>query len=142
MLSMGSGTTRGSLTWSRLPGIRPQVVSSRKSRSQEISRPRTWLREQKPRYRQLSQRIVGFGNYEPPEDSKLPDGSVNVAKDTCTAKWQYGHSSCGDSLIAGMVVVRFMVRIVFSLDIASARPSGRHGFWSLCVTSHLVWSVS
>ncbi|CAE7464030.1 tepsin [Symbiodinium pilosum] len=32
-------------------------------------------------YRQLSQRIVGFGNYEPPEDSKLPDGSVNVAKD-------------------------------------------------------------
>ncbi|CAJ1407554.1 unnamed protein product [Effrenium voratum] len=32
-------------------------------------------------YKQLSQRIVGFGNYEPPEDTKLPDGSVNVAKD-------------------------------------------------------------
>ncbi|CAK9089324.1 AP-4 complex accessory subunit Tepsin (ENTH domain-containing protein 2) (Epsin for AP-4) (Tetra-epsin) [Durusdinium trenchii] len=32
-------------------------------------------------YKELSQRIVGFGNYQPPEDTKLPDGSVNVAKD-------------------------------------------------------------
>lgn len=32
-------------------------------------------------YKELSRRIVGFGNYEPPEDTKLPDGSVNVAKD-------------------------------------------------------------
>eukprot|EP00931_Biecheleriopsis_adriatica_P106248 TRINITY_DN80735_c0_g1_i1.p1 TRINITY_DN80735_c0_g1~~TRINITY_DN80735_c0_g1_i1.p1 ORF type:complete len:341 (-),score=80.95 TRINITY_DN80735_c0_g1_i1:38-1060(-) len=31
-------------------------------------------------YRQLSQRIIGFGNYQPPEDSVLPDGSVNVAR--------------------------------------------------------------
>ena len=82
----------------------PQVVSSRKCRSEELSRPHAWLREGKPRYRQLSQRIVGFGNYEPPEDSKLPDGSVNVAKDTCTAKWQYGHSSCGDSGYGGCPV--------------------------------------
>ncbi|CAE8588472.1 unnamed protein product, partial [Polarella glacialis] len=32
-------------------------------------------------YRQMSQRIVGFGNYQPAADTVLPDGSVNVARD-------------------------------------------------------------
>lgn len=32
-------------------------------------------------HREMSQRIVGFGNYQPGEDTVLPDGSVNVARD-------------------------------------------------------------
>uniref|UniRef100_A0A7S4SX98 Uncharacterized protein n=1 Tax=Alexandrium monilatum TaxID=311494 RepID=A0A7S4SX98_9DINO len=32
-------------------------------------------------YRALSQRIVGFGNFQPDEDTVLPDGSVNVGRD-------------------------------------------------------------
>lgn len=32
-------------------------------------------------YRQMSQRIVGFGNYLPSDDTVLPDGSINVCRD-------------------------------------------------------------
>lgn len=32
-------------------------------------------------YRQMSERIVGFGNYQPDADTVLPDGTVNVARD-------------------------------------------------------------
>lgn len=30
-------------------------------------------------YREMSQRIVGFGNFQPPEEIVLPDGSIDVA---------------------------------------------------------------
>ena len=56
--------------WGKSISIRTQISS--------LKGP--YLRPGPPRYRLLSQRIVGFGNYEPPEDTKLPDGSVNVAK--------------------------------------------------------------
>lgn len=32
-------------------------------------------------YREMSQRIVGFGNYQPAEDTVLADGSINVGRD-------------------------------------------------------------
>jgi len=32
-------------------------------------------------YREMSQRIIGFGNYQPDEDSVLPDGDINVGRD-------------------------------------------------------------
>lgn len=35
-------------------------------------------------YRDMSRRIVGFGNYLPPQDTVLADGSINVTRDVST----------------------------------------------------------
>mmetsp|Transcript_28450 Transcript_28450/g.51415 ORF Transcript_28450/g.51415 Transcript_28450/m.51415 type:complete len:331 (+) Transcript_28450:90-1082(+) len=37
-------------------------------------------------YKEMSQRIVGFGNYQPPEETLHPDGSINLTQDVTTAE--------------------------------------------------------
>lgn len=57
-------------------------------------------------YRQMSQRIVGFGNFQPADDTVLPDGSVNVGRDigvTDVAMGAVGLLSTGVGAIFGGV---------------------------------------
>lgn len=57
-------------------------------------------------YREMSQRIVGFGNYQPDDDTVLPDGDINVGRDvtyTDVASTAIGYVSSGvGSLLWGV----------------------------------------
>eukprot|EP00445_Apocalathium_hangoei_P043302 CAMPEP_0203970026 /NCGR_PEP_ID=MMETSP0359-20131031/97759_1 /ASSEMBLY_ACC=CAM_ASM_000338 /TAXON_ID=268821 /ORGANISM="Scrippsiella Hangoei, Strain SHTV-5" /LENGTH=204 /DNA_ID=CAMNT_0050907975 /DNA_START=63 /DNA_END=673 /DNA_ORIENTATION=- len=75
-------------------------------------------------YREMSQRIVGFGNYQPEDDTLLPDGSINVGRDVTYKDITYGTVGY---LAGGVVSILTGVKDIVISPFSGSRRGGGGG---------------